>query len=309
MSHAIDALSKLRLPDFLMIGAARAGTTALYSYLRQNPSIFMPTSKEPNFFAFEGETLTYTGPGADYVNNSVTDVEAYGALFAEAPEHSVCGEASPLYLYASKAPERIHRHIPKVRMVVILRNPIDQAMSHYMYAVKQRIEPLEDFTAALEAEEERLAAGWQPLFGYSRYPLYAQQLTRYFDIFDRDQFLIRTYEEFQADPQTVIDDITGFVGAKPGFSPDMTGRVNAGGVPRSRIFQDFLMKPNPITGMIARVMPLETRRRIRDRLSEMNLKRETNMPARAREILQDRLVPEIENLEQLLDRDLSAWKH
>ena len=60
-------------------------------------------------------------------------------------------------------------------MVVILRNPIDQALSHYLYAVKQRIEPLEDFSAALDAEEKRLAAGWQPLFGYSRFPLYAQQ--------------------------------------------------------------------------------------------------------------------------------------
>lgn len=297
-----------RGPDFLILGAARAGTTALYNYLRQNPSIFMPAAKEPNFFAFEGESLNYAGPGADYVNNSITQIKDYHTLFSDAPTGSVCGEASPLYLYSPKAPERIRHHAPQVRMVVILRNPIDQALSHYLYAVKQRIEPLEDFSAALDAEEERLAANWQPLFGYSRFPLYAQQLTRYFDMFARDQFLIHTYEEFQTNPEGVINSITGFIGADTQFCPDLSSRVNAGGVPRSRLFQDFLMKPNPVTGMVARVMSQDLRWKIRDRLSQLNLNREVDMPPRARAILRDRLLPEIEDLERLLDRDLSMWR-
>ncbi|WP_170763229.1 sulfotransferase domain-containing protein [Ruegeria lacuscaerulensis] len=296
------------LPDFLIIGAARAGTTALHSYLRQNPSIFMPSVKEPNFFSFEGETLNCTGPGADYINNSVVDLDAYRALFAPAPAGSIRGEASPLYLYSPKAPARIHHHIPHVRMVVILRNPIDQALSHYLYAVKQRIEPLEDFAEALDAEETRLDAGWQPLFGYSRFPRYAEQLSRYFRLFDRDQFLIRTYEDFQTDPQGLIADITEFIGADTGFCPDVSSQLNAGGVPRSRVFQDFLMKPNPVTGLIARVMPQETRWKIRDQLSRFNLKRDVEMPPRARAILRERLLPEIETLEHMLERDLSTWR-
>ncbi|WP_171236722.1 sulfotransferase [Ruegeria sp. HKCCA6837] len=296
------------LPDFLIIGAARAGTTALHSYLRQNPSVFMPSAKEPNFFSFEGEALNCKGPGADYINNSVVDIETYRALFAPAPANSICGEASPLYLYSPKAPERIHHHIPQVRMVVILRNPIDQALSHYLYAVKQRIEPLDDFAAALDAEEERLAAGWQPLFGYSRFPRYAEQLARYFSLFDRDQFLIRTYEDLQTDPQALIADITAFIGADTGFRPDVSSQLNAGGVPRNRLFQDFLMKPNPITGLIGYVMPQEMRWKIRDRLSQFNLKRGVEMPPRARAILRDRLLPEIEMLEHMLERDLSAWR-
>ena len=296
------------LPEFLIIGAARAGTTALHSYLRQNPSIFMPVAKEPNFFSFEGEALRYKGPGADYVNNSVTDIEEYRALFVEAPPGSIRGEASPLYLFSEKAPGRIHHHIPHVRMVVVLRNPIDQALSHYLYAVKQRIEPQEDFAAALEAEEDRLAADWQPLFGYSRFPRYAEQLSRYFKLFDRNQFLIRTYEDFQSDPQGLIADITEFIGADTGFHPTMSSQPNAGGVPRNRLFQDFLMKPNPVTGLIARVLPQEMRWKIRDRLSQFNLRRGIEMPPRARTMLRERLLPEIEALEHLLDRDLSAWR-
>ncbi|PWE32930.1 sulfotransferase [Maritimibacter sp. 55A14] len=297
-----------RLPDFLIIGAARSGTTAVYSYLRQNPSIFMPRAKEPNFFAYEGEALDYKGPGADYINNSITRLDAYKALFAGAPEGAVSGEASPLYLYAPRAPERIHAHVPQVRMVAILRNPIDQALSHFHYALKQRIEPIDDFTAALQAEDKRLADGWQPLFGYSRFPRYAAQLERYFKLFDRDQILVRTYEDLQTAPGDLIDEITGFIGADTSFRPDMSYQPNAGGVPRSKFFQDFLMKPNPVTGLIAKVMPQEMRLKIRDRLSGLNIRRDPAMPPEARQILRDRLLPEIDRLETLIERDLSVWK-
>ena len=213
-----------------------------------------------------------------------------------------------MYLQVEKTPERIAHHIPDAKLIAILRNPIDQALSHYLYAVKQRIEPLSDFTAALMAEEERLAQGWQPLFGYSRFPRYAEQLARYFKHFDRTQFLIRTYEDFLEAPQELISDITGFIGADTDFQPDLSRQPNAGGVPKNRLFQDFLMKPNPITGAIGLVVPQDLRWRIRDRLSRLNLKRDVGMPEAARKILRERLLPEIERLEKLIDRDLSAWK-
>lgn len=298
-----------RIPDFLIIGAARSGTTAIYSYLRQNPSIFMPSSKEPNFFAFDPEDLHFSGPGADYVNNSVNSAAAYCALFADAPDKAVCGEASPLYLYSKIAPRRIRSLMPKARMVAVLRNPIDQAFSHYNYAQKQRIEPIDDFAAALEAEEQRLADGWQPLFGYSRFPRYAEQLSRFYEEFDREQILVRTYEDFLMAPEKLLMEISGFIGADTSFQPDLTYKPNAGGVPKSRLFQDFLMKPNPITGAIAKVVPQELRLRIRDHLSSFNLKREDAMPTRARAILRERLLPEIERLETLIDRDLSHWRN
>ena len=196
-----------KMPDFLVIGAARAGTTALHAYLRQHPEIFMPAHKEPNFFAFEGQTLTCAGPGADYINNSVVDLAKYQALFNGAPAGSTCGEASPLYLYSDTAPERIKFHTPEAKMIVILRNPIEQAYSHFMYATKQCIENEPVFSHALALETERLAQGWQPLFGYSTFPRYGEQLKRYLNLFPRDQFLIRRYEDYQSDPDGLMHDI------------------------------------------------------------------------------------------------------
>ena len=295
------------MPQFLLIGAARAGTTAIYSYLRQCPDIFMPRLKEPNFFAFEGQTLACRGPGADYINNSVTRLAEYRDLFATSPPGAVLGEASPLYLFAKQAAARIRHHTPEARLVVVLRNPVDQAFSHFMYATKQRIEPLTDFVAALAAEDQRLADGWQPLFGYSRFPRYAEQLARYLALFPRDQILIRLYEEFERDPATLMQDILGHIGVTSGFRPDMAVKHNAGGVPKNRIFQDFLMKSNPVTRAIGLVVPQETRLRIRDRLAGFNLKRDETMPPEARAILLNRLGDQIKALQPMIDRDLSAW--
>ena len=296
------------LPGFLVIGAARAGTTALHSYLNQHPEIFMPALKEPNFFAYEGQNLDCKGPGADYINNSITDLSDYQALYASAPETSVRGDASPLYLFEPHAPKNIYKHIPDTRFVVVLRNPIDQAFSHYLYAVKQAIEVETDFTKTLALEEERLAAGWQPLFGYSSFPLYAEQLSRYFEKFPREQFLIRTYEDFRTDPDVLLTDIYQHIGVAADFHADMSAKPNAGGIPKNQAFQEFLMKPNAITRAIGLVVPEKTRHRIRDRLSARNLTKAPEMPSEARAILHERLDPEIRRLETLLDRDFSHWR-
>ena len=297
----------MRLPDFLIIGAARSGTTALYSYLRQCPRVFMPGNKEPNFFAFDGTVPDFRGPGADFLNNSVTDLGAYAALFEDAPADAILGEASPLYLFSERAPGRIRHHVPHVRMIAILRNPVDQAFSHFMYAQKWRIEPLDDFVAALDAEEERLAESWQYLFGYSRFPRYGEQLERYFALFPRGQFFIRTYDEFCEDPAGVFSDMLAFIGADPAFRPDMSSRPNPGGTARSGAVQDFLMRPGPAVAAVARLLPERLRRAVRDRISEMNLVREQEMPARARAILVERLADDVARLERLIGRDLGHW--
>lgn len=294
-------------PDFIVIGAARAGTTALHGYLRQHPQVFMPVLKEPNFFAYEGQTLDCQGPGADYINNSVTRLNDYQGLFGIAPNGAVCGEASPLYLFSPEAPARIRHHVPKARLIVILRNPIDQAYSHFLYATKQAIEPERDFTKALGLEGERMAAGWQPLFGYSDFPKYAEQLQRYFQVFPREQIFVRTYEDYKDQPEKLFRELFGFIGVDADFSPDMSRKPNAGGVPKNRVLQDFLMKSNPITRAIGLVVPKQARLAIRDRIAALNTRHKQTMPVAARQILKNRLGSEIKALETLIGRDLSHW--
>jgi hypothetical protein len=295
-----------RLPTFLVIGAARSGTTALYLYLRQHPNVFMARGKETNYFAFEGEALDFRGPGAEFVNNSVVTLNAYRRLFAEAPEGAAIGEASPLYLYCPPAAERIRARLPDVRIVAILRNPIEQAYSHYLYARKEAIEPLDDFMAALDAQADRRKARWQPLFQYSDFARYGVQLRRYFDRFPRDRIRIFLYEEFASDPVRVVQEIFRFVGVDSSFVPDVSARANAGGIPKSEWWQMLVMRPNPASRLVGSFLPTQTRRRVRDALSGMNTRRD-RMPQAARDRLRAELRGDIVALQGLIERDLSKW--
>lgn len=290
----------------MIIGAARSGTTALYDLVRQHPDVFMSAIKEPNYFAFEGEPLDWHGPGNEFVNNSVARWEEYTALFADAPDGMAMGEASPLYLWAPQAPQRIRARLPDVKMIAVLRNPIEQAFSHYLYARAQMIEPLDDFDAALKAEPERLAAHWQPLFQYSTFPRYAEQLARYNAEFPKEQLQIFLYEDYRGDPKTMLSRIYDFIGVDPAFVPDLSHETNMGGQPRHQWLQNLVMRPNPIASLAALVVPESARRTIRDMVSRRNLARDTMSPA-TKAWLTNALKDDISQLQDMIGRDLSHW--
>lgn len=296
----------MRLPDFMVIGAARSGTTAVYTFLRQHPQVFMSAVKEPNHFAFGVDDLDFRGPGAEFVNHSMASFERYCGLFAAAPAAAVAGEASPLYLWSEQAPGRIRARIPAARLIAILRNPIEQAYSHFLYARKEMIEPLGDFAAALDAQDERLAAHWQPLFQYSRFPDYATQLGRYLASFPREQMLLELYDDLVADPQALMRRIFEFIGVDGAFVPDTSARPNEGGNPRSRVLQSVVMRPNPVSRLAGAVLPQHLRRWLRDRISSGNTARDA-IPGPVHERLREEMRAGIVDLQRLLGRDLSAW--
>jgi hypothetical protein len=138
------------------------------------------------------------------------------------------------------------------------------------------------------------------MLSYARFARFGEQIERYLALFPREQLLIRRYALFRSDPARLIREILEFIGADPGFTPDMSRRLNSGGVPRHAALQDFIMKPNRITGAAAAVLPLRARRAIRDRVAAFNLRRDESMPAEARAILCERLADDVERLARLL---------
>ena len=211
-----------------------------------------------------------------------------------------------MYLYSEKAPERIHYHLPDVKLIAILRNPIEQAFSHFLYAKRQMLEPLDDFTDALRSEGERKRNDWQPLFQYSQFPKYHQQLKRYYEVFSETQIKVYSYEEFEEYPQSVLSDLYSFIGVDKDFVPDLSYRPNVGGVPKSRFLQDIIMKPYQVTRLVGRLIPGAIKRRIRDAVSDHNLEKPP-FPEVAKSHLRKALREEILKLQVLLNRDLSDW--
>src|SRR3954452_18181658 len=128
----------MTMPNFLILGAAKAGTTALYHYLKQHPEVCMSEIKETNFFALMGKPLDFRGPGDDeHINRfSVTTWGDYQSRFPDRTDARAVGEASPLYLYSPDAPGRIARWMPKAKLVVILRDPVARAYSAFLHLVR-----------------------------------------------------------------------------------------------------------------------------------------------------------------------------
>lgn len=301
------------LPNFLVLGAAKSGTTSLYQYLCQHPEVFMSPVKEPRYFAYGedlGERPPMRGPGDEWANRkAVFTEEAYRALFAGAQGQRAVGEASPVYLYSPGAPPRIRRFLPKARLIVILRDPVERAYSHFMHLIKTGREPLRDFEAALDAEPERRAQGWEWSWHYQALGFYHAQLQRYLQHFDRKQLTVYLFEDLKEDATALAQDLFRVLGVDAAFEPDVSVRHRKSGVPYSQRLQRFLFNPdNPLRRLSRLVLPEAVRARLLARMKNANVSKPP-LPAGARARLADAYRDDVRRLEALIDRDLSGWLH
>lgn len=216
------------LPDFLIIGAQRGGTTSLYRYLCAHPAVAPAFTKEIHFFDYNFER----GVGW-YRAHFPTYFDKGRGKF------SVTGEASPYYLFFPLAASRAAAIVPQAKLIVLLRNPVERAFSHYYHEVRLGLEPL-SAEAAFAAEEARLAGECEKILSDPRYysfnhqnysylarGRYAEQLERWFRYFSRQQFLILASEEFYRDPATIFSRVLEFL-ELPQWQPDSFPPENQG---------------------------------------------------------------------------------
>ena len=293
----------MTMPNFLIIGAAKAGTTALYEYLQQHPQIYMTPTKETNFFAFEGEVVNFDGPGDDGIKGfSITDLDTYQAEFQQLTDEIAIGEACPSYLYLPQAAVRIKQYIPDSRLIVILRNPVERAYANFLHLVRDDREPYQDFTLALQEETKRINSNWEWFWHYIQLGYYAEQLQRYYEMFSANQIKIYLYEDLREKPTALIQDICRFIEVDDTFAPDMSLRPNKSGMPKNRIIHYFLLKPNPIKALFRPLFPEKMRETIR----HQNLEKPP-IPQEARQQLINLYREDILKCQDLINRDLSAW--
>lgn len=296
------------MPNFLIIGAAKSGTTSLYNYIQQHPAVYMSSNKEPRFFAFEGKRPDFRGPGDDPVayKGVVTDMESYKQLFAGVSGEVAIGEASTHYLYNPEVPAKIRRHLPEVRLIAMLRDPVERAYSSFMHKRREGFEPHTDFETALQEEPSRIRGNWALLWHYKSMGFYYEQVKRYFELFDREQIRIYLYEDFRSDPLSVTRDIFRHLGVDESFKPDMAIKHNAGGVPISRLLQRFLNSRNPVKRMVRPLLSEDMAHRIADKIRRRNLRKPDIDPGLRARLIED-YREDILKLQDLLQKDLSAW--
>lgn len=207
----------MALPDFLLLGAPKAGTTALHVALSRHPQLFLSANKEPKFFLTDGPPPRGGGPGDDRTYQQyVWRREDYEALFADAPEGALKGESTTLYLRDPQAHCRIAALVPDARLVAVLRDPVDRAHSNWVHLRSAGLEPESDFLRACEREQERAAAGWGPFWRYVGLGRYGEQLTSLYAHFPREQVLLLLYRDVRQSPATALDRICRHLGVQTG---------------------------------------------------------------------------------------------
>ncbi|MGB5556655.1 MAG: sulfotransferase [Paracoccaceae bacterium] len=199
------------LPDLLIIGAEKGGTTWLHDVLRRHPALFLPDVKEVHYFNRFDSNL-------HDINNFVRRDQAwYEQHFKAAEAGQLVGEATPMYLCDPEAPRRIRETLPDARFVVVLRNPVTRAWSHFRMATA-KAHVAEDFATLIAAEDDRIL----------RRGLYARQLESWFSLFPREQFHILFFEEVTTDPAAALSGLARWLGidAAPLLDEDLTRRRN-----------------------------------------------------------------------------------
>jgi hypothetical protein len=224
-----------RLPDFLLLGAPKCGTSALHAALARHPELFLSEPKEPKFFLTDGPPPSRGGGPGDVPTwaEHLWRREDYEALFAAAPAGALCGESTVFYLYDRDAQRRIRALLPGARLIAVLRDPVERAHSNWAHLREAELEPEADFGAAMDREPERIAAGWAHFWHYAAQGRYGEQLDQLFGLFPREQVLVLRYRELRDEPVATADRVCEFLGVEPGVltevprhqvRPDVSGR-------------------------------------------------------------------------------------
>jgi len=291
----------VRLPNFVVIGAAKAGTTALYWYLAEHPEVFMSRVKETNYFAYgvdEGGNLIWGNP--DVHRFPVKSLAEYQALFDSAGAAVAVGEASTMYLECPQAAARIRAQLPDARIICGLRHPVDRAYSDYQMYLRnrgRRLDPERDLTSA---------APWaRPDSHWMRIGKYHPQLERYFETFPRERIQVFLFDDLRRDPLGVLRALYRFIGVDPAFEPDFDTPHNVGGMPASPLLERVLTK-SPLKVVLGPIIPRGAANWIR-RLRTRTMRQAPPLPAELRRELAGHFHEDIARTSALIGRSLDHW--
>ena len=226
-------------PNFIIIGAMKAATTSLYTYLKQHPDIFMTSVKEPMFFNNYNKKNNYIIKGRK--NKKITTLKQYYNLFNDVKKETAIGEASPSYISDKDCPIIIKENLPNIKIIAVLRQPVERAYSNYLHVQRSGKEIIHDFEEAFNEEKVRIEKNWSPLYHYKSKGFYFEQLNRYYNLFPKENIHIVLFEEIIKDPKSVSKKIFEFLNVDSTFIPDSSKQINVSGTPKG-IFGWFVMK-------------------------------------------------------------------
>lgn len=285
----------MAIPNLLLVGVAKAGTTSAHAYLDSHPQVFMSRVKEPHYFSDVGPNCPTVVP--------VKDWNRYVDLFVGSGNASVIGESSVSYLHCAKAVGRIRKSLGRPKILIILRDPVTRCFSHWLMDYREGYQHKPFLEAVKEDYYLAKEKGFCTSHMYVESSLYFDAILRYLDAFG-DNVKIMWYEDLVERPWEFMREVFEFLGVDQDFQVDFGRRDNVAAAPRNELVK-FLFHNMALRKLAKRVIPSVIRSGLRNRL--MTSADKTSIKAEEKEYLVDFFVEDRARLQSLLEKDLSRW--
>lgn len=286
------------LPNFIIVGAAKAGTTSLYHYLSGHPNVFMSNPKEVNYFSKE-EIMKQ---GLYYQDFKAKDFVSYKKLFSDVSDEIAIGEGSVSYLFYPDTPNKIKTAIPDVKIIILLRDPVERAFSHYLMDYRMGLVSLsfEDIFYK-KVDNKKLSLYYQQ---YIELGLYYEQVKRYINLFGKEQVRIYLQEDLRKDANGVVLDLYDFLKIDKSYTPCVNKEHNAFSMPKNE-FIHKLYSSNFIRSIASAIFTNTLKEKVKNIFFER--KKKPVLGQSVRNDLQEMYKKDIQDLERMIGRDLAHW--
>ena len=287
--------------SFLVVGAAKSGTTWLHDMLSQHPQVFLPALKELHYFNRQFmenpslENYNYDKPVTWYLN-----------FFKGAKQGQLLGEVCPAYIWDAQAPQRIYAFNPQVKIIVMVRQPVERLFSEYLFFEQRGVLEQDTLAEVLEARPEFIARS-----------MFHQQLSRFTALFPAEQIKVVLYDDLVADNCKLLLEVEEFLGLDPFIPETIDQRSNVTGVPRSKGFNRFVYRARTFLRKkrlnfvldILRASGIAFALEQWRNLATVPYQQKPGIDPETKQKLDQIFKQDIEVLEKMLGRDLSAWKN
>lgn len=301
------------LPNFIVIGAGKSGTTTLYEFLAQHPQVHMSAIKETNYFALtEADKVAAENDPEQQFNfgESVWDWQSYQALFNPSEAKKALGEVSPKYLYTALAADRIKAEIPEVKLIAILRHPAERLHSRHTHLVRENRHVGQDIAEAVQRDSI-----WWRRNDLVPEGFYYKHLSYYYQLFKKEQIKVYLFEDLQQNQDQLLQDLFGFIGVDANFKPKSEVRYNVSGKVKNPIVDGLIGQKSVLKRVVGSISPqlintLKKSRWMRDKLEQARAKNLEKIPLskESKQLVINQIYKEdIEQLQTLIGKDLSHW--
>ncbi|MEI7801043.1 MAG: sulfotransferase [Bacteroidota bacterium] len=306
--------------DFFIVGAAKAGSTSIYQYLKQHPGIYLPPIKELNFFSDDIRRKNFR---PEYAKSVYLDVDAYlnegmkhevfhgfieqaaqhEKLFEPAKPGQLAGELSNTYLYSETAAQNIFKYNPKSKIIMLLRNPVERAFSHYQMDLRSGLVH-NDFITEFNNDRHKIPKGWGISNLYYELGLYYEQAKRYFDLFPREQIHIILFDDLLLDKVKTMQALSSFLNIDDKFQFNLETKFNEAAMPRNK-FVLWLKKRKNISRFFKSLIPAKLFSLLKE--IAFSKKHLPEITAEEKQTVFGYYHDDLLKLTTLIRRDLSRW--